>query len=987
MSSDPPASSGRKPDASFAGFGRIVSAEDRSRWREAMSRRAQDAFARGQAALQAGNTSLGLFWLERAERMSRHNPNLKWSVGLACLSAGRVFDCLMRMEELRQDFDLREAAFLEVICLVRLQRMEDAAHKMQAALSRFHATPQTYPLAGQIASAAGRPGWMTASNTGTVFVETARAFRLFLDGQEHLLGAGSGTYDLPQGWRSARSLEIRVGRRHVLGSPLDIAALTRCESFVEAAAGGLRGWIWTPAEPEYSPRILLWDGSTVGAEAFSEDVDSDIPLARTRVFHVPASRLPEEGTGLLELRDENGRLLTGAPVDPRVGQLVSGLTDTLPIGLRPTKVRAWKMRPHRPRTSPGCAVVIPVYADLRRTMDCLRTVLSTCPVDVPVIVVDDATPEPLLARELDQLAEQGRITLIRHSRNCGFPMSANDGMRAAEGRDILLLNSDTLVPAGWVERLRARLAFMDVGTVTPFSNDATILSYPAVDRPNPVPSLAEMCALDRLCQATFRYDDAASCDGLELPTAHGFCMAISAECLAEIGLFREDLFAQGYGEENDFCLRASAKGFRHVAAPELFVAHVGSASFGTARKSLGARNLKILNALHPGYDRLVQRFIEADRLHDTRRRLDIARLIRVSRGRATMLMVQHDAGGGVGRVVRERSEAFGSEGGFALALRPHEQGCRLEDALDSKRFPNLKFRLPDELPLLLDVLRDVHVESVEWHHLIGHASCIRTLHERLGVPYDVFIHDHVWFCPRISLCDGEGRYCGEPDIAGCEQCVTRWGGYLGEDISVSDLVARSGRELSSARRLMAPCEDTVRRIRRHFPGLTIEAVALEDDTALNKFIRINHRAVYGQPLRVCVVGGISQWKGYDTLLALAAEIQTHRLPIELSLVGHTHDDDALMALGVRVTGEYREDEVQALIRQQQPDVGLIPSIAPETWCYALGQIWRSGLEAVCFDLGAQGERVNRSGTGLAVPLGMPPFQLAMLLLRRWGDAR
>jgi len=464
-------------------------------------------------------------------------------------------------------------------------------------------------------------------------------------------------------------------------------------------------------------------------------------------------------------------------------------------------------------------------------------------------------------------------------------------------------------------------------------------------------------------------------------------MAISADCLTEIGLFREDLFAQGYGEENDFCLRASARGFRHLAAPELFVAHVGSASFRTARKALAARNLEIINALHPGYDQLIRCFIAADPLHETRRRLDAAGLIRLAGGRSAVLMVQHDAGGGVGRVVRERSEAFEAEGLSALALRPHESGCLLEYALDGKRFPNLKFRLPDELPSLLDLLGKLRVEAVEWHHLIGHAPCIRTLHEALGVPYDVFIHDHVWFCPRISLCDGEGRYCGEPDPAGCELCVTRWGGYLGEDLSISELLDRSDRELSGARTLMAPSDDTVRRILRHFPGLTIQAMPLEDDAALWAAIRPGRQARPGQPLRVCVVGGISQWKGYDVLLALAAEIQTHRLPVELSLVGHTHDDDALISRGVRVTGEYREEEVQDLIRQQQPDVCLIPSIAPETWCYALGQVWRSGLEAVCFDLGAQGERVRRSMTGLAVPLGVAPFQLAAILLRRWGASR
>ncbi|GBR71135.1 glycosyltransferase [Gluconobacter kanchanaburiensis] len=952
-----------------------------------MSRRAQEAFSRGQAALQGGNISLGLFWLERAERMSRTNPNLKWAVGLACLSAGRLADCLLRMRELRETYALREAAFLEVLCLVRLERLDEAGCRMQDALSRFHATPETHPIADQIAAAGGRLGWMTASNNGTLLIRAARPVRLLLDGQEVATGLKDGVHVLSEGWRLARQLEVRSGRRHVLGSPLDIAALTRCESFVEADIDGLTGWIWTPAEPEHVPQVTLWDGSHLRAEAFAQDVDSDIPLARNRIFHVPAALLPPGDPGPLELRDANGHLLTGAPVDPLTGRLVTGQTGGLAARFQPVAVRSGMPRASGLRASPGCAVVIPVYAACSTTMACLRTVLVTCPADVPVIVVDDASPEPALASALDRFAEEGRILLIRHDRNRGFPISANDGIRAAEGRDILLLNSDTLVPAGWVERLRARLIQSDTGTVTPFSNDATIMSYPSVDRSNPVPSLREMRAMDRLCRDVCGDGAGTGGDRIELPTAHGFCMAISADCLLEVGLFREDIFAQGYGEENDFCLRASAKGFRHLAAPELFVAHVGSASFGGARKALGARNLQILNALHPGYNQLVKCFIKADPLHETRRRLDAAALLRLAAGRPAVLMVQHDAGGGVGRVVRERSAAFEAAGELALALRPHATGCLLEHVSEEKRFPNLKFSLPRELPGLLDLLRSLRVRVVEWHHLIGHAPAIRTLHEALDIPCDIFIHDHIWFCPRISLCDGEGRYCGEPDQAGCEKCVSRWGGYLGEDISISGLLARSAHELSSARALMAPTDDTVRRITRHFPGLTIQTIPLEDDAELQADIRAARPGLSGQPLRVCVVGGISQWKGYDVLLDLAREIRAHRLPIELSLVGHTHDDDALIALGVRVTGEYRENEVQDLIRQQKPDVGLIPSIAPETWCYALGQVWRSGLEAVCFDLGAQGERVRKSGAGLAIPLGIPAFQLAAILMRKWGSSR
>ena len=87
-------------------------------------------------------------------------------------------------------------------------------------------------------------------------------------------------------------------------------------------------------------------------------------------------------------------------------------------------------------------------------------------------------------------------------------------------------------------------------------------------------------------------------------------MYVKRECLSETGLFREDLFAQGYGEENDFCIRARHLGWRHVAAPGIFVGHVGGQSFGSAKHYLIERNLGALNRLHPGYAELIRDFQE-----------------------------------------------------------------------------------------------------------------------------------------------------------------------------------------------------------------------------------------------------------------------------------------------------------------------------------------------------------------------------------------
>ena len=105
-------------------------------------------------------------------------------------------------------------------------------------------------------------------------------------------------------------------------------------------------------------------------------------------------------------------------------------------------------------------------AEPSHTLACLDSVLAGLRRPSRLIVVDDASPEPELVAALDALARQRRITLIRHRRNRGFAASANAGMRAAAGRDVVLLNSDTLVPPGWLEELRAvAYSARDIGTV------------------------------------------------------------------------------------------------------------------------------------------------------------------------------------------------------------------------------------------------------------------------------------------------------------------------------------------------------------------------------------------------------------------------------------------------------------------------------------------------------------------------------------------
>jgi GT2 family glycosyltransferase len=270
-------------------------------------------------------------------------------------------------------------------------------------------------------------------------------------------------------------------------------------------------------------------------------------------------------------------------------------------------------------------IVVPVYGARETALRCLDSVRRAS-VQSPwrLIIVDDAgldRPdfEPELRAALRGLSRNdARIVLLENPRNVGFVASVNRGMAQAAG-DVVLLNSDTEVAPGWLDRLRAAAhAAADIGTATPFSNNATICSYPRFCEEQPLPPGMTVADLDAICA---RVNAGRSVD---IPTAVGFCMYIRRDCLDDVGLFDAERFGRGYGEENDFCMRARARGWRHVLAADCFVYHAGGASFSAEKSARVRVAQQTLTALHPHYEALVAAHIQADPARDLREAVERA---------------------------------------------------------------------------------------------------------------------------------------------------------------------------------------------------------------------------------------------------------------------------------------------------------------------------------------------------------------------------
>ena len=847
--------------------------------------------------------------------------------------------------------DVREAWLGLATARRQLGDPSGAAEALALALRRHVPAPQAAALADAIAREAGAPGWCGMAVDGTLTVRCQPAPEAYDPLPATASRKGKGRFvavTAPDG-------------RHLLGSPIDGAAIVATAGCVTARDGGITGWAWHPGDPDLDPvltiRPVRGRGQIVATATDTEIEAGGGPLSRPRGFTVAATEL-QSLRGPLRVLGRDGRDLLGSPLDPR-GALKA---TPIPVALATPQLHGRVSRRRRPADA-----VVPVYGGADHTLACLASALAALPRAGRLIVVDDASPEPELAAALDELARRPRVVLLRNRRNLGFTASANAGIRAAAGRDVILLNSDTLVAPGWLEELRAvAYGAADIGTVTPLSNDATLLSYPDPNGGNAPPDLAATGRIDALARRV------NGGDAIDIPVGVGFCLYIRRACLDAVGELRADLFAQGYGEENDFCLRARHLGWRHVAAPGAFVAHVGGQSFGAAARHLRARNEALLERLHPGYAGLIQAHAETDPLAESRRRLDLARwgAIRRRAGKAVIL-ITHASGGGVERQVAASVAWHRDAGCRAIVLRPAlaPDGARcvtIDDGLGNA-YPNLRYAIPDELRDLLRLLTRARPGAIELHHLVGHHPAVLDLLEGIDAPYDVHVHDYAWLCGRVALVGPTRRYCGEPDVAHCEACVADAGSLIEEDITVAALRRRSARLLAGARRVVVPSEDAASRIRRHFPAVHPTVQPHEDDAVLPA---LSPSATTGTG-RICVVGAIGIHKGYEVLLDCARDAAERRLPLEFVVVGHTIDDRRLLATGrVFVTGDYVADEAVALIKAQNATLALLPSICPETWCLSLSEAWRAGLRVVAFDIGAQAERIRRTGRGVVLPLGL-----------------
>jgi O-antigen biosynthesis protein len=609
-------------------------------------------------------------------------------------------------------------------------------------------------------------------------------------------------------------------------------------------------------------------------------------------------------------------------------------------------------------------VIVPVYRGLEDTQLCVGSVLSSrCSTKWRLIILNDASPEPEVTEWLREVSHQdNRIVLLENEENLGFVATVNRGMTYSDRHDVILLNSDTEVANDWLDRLR-RAAYSDarVATVTPFSNNATICSYPRFCEPNELPHGYDTARLDAL----FARENQAKV--VDIPTGVGFCMYIRRDSLDALGLFDFKNFGKGYGEENDFCRRAADAGWRNLHALDTFVLHTGGVSFGASKSQREIEAVEKMRRLHPSYDRAVHEFVTADPARAARLAVDLARVR--SAGLPCVLAVMHNRVGGTLRHAAELAEHLRDKAIF-FVLSPTPGSAVALELLEPDAGLRVEFSLPAQWQMLLDVLRSLGIAHLHYHHVLGHCDQVLGLGEQLGLPWDFTTHDYYAMCPQISLTDASDRYCGEEGGGQCDRCLQRTHAPGGLDIA--SWRERHGRLLTGARHVLAPSRDAARRFARMWPPADVR---LAPHTDLANLPCLPEPGVVpiapNAPLKVVVIGALSRIKGADLLEDVAKLAAKSSAPVEFHLIGYAYRDLLKQPrAALTVHGPYEEGDLPGLLRWIKPDLVWFPALWPETYSYTLSACLAEGLPVVAPDLGAFPERLSGRQWSWIAPWGM-----------------
>jgi GT2 family glycosyltransferase len=612
-------------------------------------------------------------------------------------------------------------------------------------------------------------------------------------------------------------------------------------------------------------------------------------------------------------------------------------------------------------------IIIPVYNGYEFLEKLFDSIEAHTSVKHRLIVINDCSPdERVKPYLLERLKKHNNAIFIDHEQNQGFLKSVNEAYSYTSNH-FLLLNTDTEVPSFWVERLMYPIFHMEnIASTTPFTNSGEIASFPNFVADNPIFDAMDVETLDQVFKEVKNKNFYSA-----VPTGVGFCMGVNYTLTKEIGMFVEDTFGKGYGEENDWCQRAIQKGYSNLIVPNLFVYHKHGGSFSAQEKAklLKENSVKLLGR-HPNYGKDVDAYITKDPHYLLRHMLTLKA---ADAKNGTFVLFDHDLGGGATHYTQARIEKYRHERKNILLIKYDFYAKTFKVFHYYKKFDfGFKVETIQELEALLSLLniQEFFINSlVSYQNLSEIISLILKFLEPSKTKLIIPMHDYNPLCPSYTLLNDKSQYCELPSIETCRECMKKstqeWHNFYAQEINIDAWRETWQTLLDAANTILCFSNDSKLHVQKVYPTLNEEKIVVEPHRVKPLAPATRHPKRDNQVLTIGILGAINYAKGAQIIKQMIQMIERDNLKVNIVLIGTINE--TISSKHFNITGKYERENLPTLIAEHQIDLCFIPSIIPETFSYTTQEIILMQLPLMVFNVGAPAERVKMYEHGVIIP--------------------
>lgn len=625
-------------------------------------------------------------------------------------------------------------------------------------------------------------------------------------------------------------------------------------------------------------------------------------------------------------------------------------------------------------------IIVPIYNAFEYTQECIKSVLKHTDLSLNrLVLINDKSPDekilPMLLKYKSENSDKN-IEVVDNEENLGFVKTVNKGMLLSES-DVILLNSDTEVTKNWIEKITA-CAYSNeyIATVTPLTNNGTIASVPNFGIDNELPKNMSLDEYSQMIEniSAHRYP--------QLTTGNGFCLFIKRSVIDEIGVFDDETFGKGYGEENDFCYRALDYGYSHVLCDDTFIYHKGTQSFKkenltASRAALIDKHMALLKAKYPLYVNKTDLFIAINPLKDIQENIDLnialykkkKILYLVNEWETDMVMT-----GGTSLHLKDIILANNKNNIASLVLAPdkfdlsrfklylYTDSYAREIAnykTDINQYSQIAYTNNCCIKMLENIFESFKIDILHVHHFLFHSFDAIDIAKKYNVYSVVTLHDLYMICPSINKVYKD-KYCEYDSSSNCKDCLKKRYG-LGNDI-IENWQKTCKNVLSKFDLRIVPSENTQKLFKAIYPELDFEVVehGVEViDVSCVKPVKANGC------FNVAFVGAMAIHKGGNILKEL--KNKNVGKDIKIHLFGKSEIPALYKSNANYINhGPYTRGELPKLLIENGIDLVCIFATWPETYSYTLTECYMAHIPVLTFDLGAVGDRVKKDNLGWTI---------------------